>query len=79
MGNISPELSIPDHIVTPSYYNDPENKPQPIDPHTVEIKTSEDIQQMRESCKLASTILKKCKNLIKVSLAKLTNLKQTLL
>uniref|UniRef100_A0A182U821 Methionine aminopeptidase n=1 Tax=Anopheles melas TaxID=34690 RepID=A0A182U821_9DIPT len=55
VGNVSPERAVPEHIVKPPYYyvrNSPstgEGRP--------EIKTREQITGMRESCRLAATIL----------------------
>lgn len=65
-GNVSPELSVPDHIVKPDYYYEYTPPGCPDSTSTPEIKTSEDIQQMRETCKLAANILKSCENIIKV-------------
>lgn len=64
-GNVSPELSVPDHIVKPDYYH--EFTPPGCTEYGVpEIKTSQDIEQMRETCKLAANILKSCHNIVKV-------------
>lgn len=65
-GNVSPELAVPDHIVKPDYYY--EFKPPGIasDASAPEIKNAQDIEQMRETCKLASSILKSCHEIIKV-------------
>lgn len=65
-GNVSPELSVPDHIVKPDYYYEfiaPGNRDNASAP---EIKSLQDIEQMRETCKLAANILKSCENIIKV-------------
>ncbi|KAJ6646083.1 Methionine aminopeptidase 1D, mitochondrial [Pseudolycoriella hygida] len=64
-GKVSPELSVPNHIVKPDYYYK-FTPPGTSDGSSPEIKTFEDIQQMRETCKLAANILKSCQHIIKI-------------
>lgn len=65
-GNVSPELFVPDHIVKPDYYHKFKPPGSTESSSSPEIKTAEDIEQMRETCKLAASILKSCQNIIKV-------------
>lgn len=65
-GNVFPELSVPDHIKKPEYYYEFTPPGCTSTFATPEIKTAADIEQMRESCKLAANILKSCQNIIKV-------------
>uniref|UniRef100_A0A1A9W0P3 Methionine aminopeptidase n=1 Tax=Glossina brevipalpis TaxID=37001 RepID=A0A1A9W0P3_9MUSC len=64
LGNVSPERSVPLEIQKPDYYyrfmppGDSSGEP--------EIKTNEQIKQMRLSCKLTANILKACEDIIKV-------------
>lgn len=65
-GKVSKERwTVPDHIVKPPYY-ETLNKPS-LTSGKIEIKSDEQIAGMRESCRLAANILKKCGELIKVS------------
>lgn len=65
LGNVSPEQAVPEHIVKPDYYYElePQNK-APLD--RTEIKDENAIAHMRASCKLASTILRMCGDIVKV-------------
>lgn len=63
--SVSPELIVPEHIAKPPYYT----TGQPTSsPSRAEIKSKEQINVMRESCRLAAEILNKCGNLISVGL-----------
>jgi methionyl aminopeptidase len=65
-GKVSKERwTVPDHIVKPPYYEIP-NKPSKTTGR-IEIKSEFQIAGMRESCKLAANILKKCSAIIRVS------------
>uniref|UniRef100_A0A336LZH3 Methionine aminopeptidase n=1 Tax=Culicoides sonorensis TaxID=179676 RepID=A0A336LZH3_CULSO len=67
LGNVSPELPVPDHIIKPSYYHKPMIEPSNnIGP--VEIKTPEQIKGMRESCQLAAKILNSVPSILKPGL-----------
>lgn len=61
---MSPENPVPENIPKPHYYYKL-NKPSgfKLEP---EIKSSEEIIGMRESCKLAANILHKCQNIVQV-------------
>lgn len=64
-GEVKSSYEIPDHIVKPHYFyklNDP-----PSFNGLIEIKSQEQIQRIRESCKIAANILKKCHEVVKVS------------
>ncbi|KAG4066691.1 hypothetical protein HA402_007327 [Bradysia odoriphaga] len=65
-GNVFPELPVPDHIVKPDYYYEftPPGRTDTDEPP--EIKTSQDIERMRDACKLAANILKSCRSKIQV-------------
>lgn len=64
-GNVSKERWIvPDNIDKPPYY-ETLNRPS-ITNGKIEIKTNEQIKGMRESCKLAANILRRCGNILKV-------------
>lgn len=65
-GNVSTELLVPDHIVKPDYYYEFTPPGSAEGTSRPEIKTSQDIEQMRETCKLAANILKSCHSIIKV-------------
>lgn len=65
-GNVSPELLVPDHISKPDYYYEYRPPGSTESSTAPEIKTSQDIEQMRETCKLAASILKSCHNIIQV-------------
>ncbi|GAB0099752.1 Methionine aminopeptidase [Sergentomyia squamirostris] len=63
-GKVSAERVIPEHINVPPYYHT-------LDPPTttlgeVEIKSSDVIAGMRESCKLAANILRDCSRIVQV-------------
>ncbi|XP_008195219.1 methionine aminopeptidase 1D, mitochondrial [Tribolium castaneum] len=62
-GNVSPQKTVPDHIVKPSYYAT--GHPTEFIDHP-EIKNLEQIENIRESCKLAANILKKVEYFVKV-------------
>ncbi|XP_035904492.1 methionine aminopeptidase 1D, mitochondrial [Anopheles stephensi] len=67
LGNVSPERRVPEHIPKPPYYfvrNSPSDGEGPS-----EIKTSEQIEGMRESCKLAATILNNACSFAKVGVS----------
>ena len=53
-GKVSEELTVPINIEKPPYF---ENHKPPDPPSLIEIKTNEQIQNMRNSCTLAKTIL----------------------
>lgn len=55
---------VPDHIIKPPYYETPNKPSGTYGP--IEIKNAEQIAGMRESCKLAANILKKCGQILKV-------------
>lgn len=64
LGNVSPELIVPDHIVKPDYYFEYK---QPTSTLGVpEIKTNCDINRMRTTCQMAAKILRNCADIIKV-------------
>lgn len=64
VGKVSEDrFTVPDHIDKPPYYV---TQQRPPDEKEIEIKNAEQIQRMRESCKLAANILKKCGQEIKV-------------
>ncbi|KAL9923769.1 methionine aminopeptidase 1D, mitochondrial isoform 1-T1 [Glossina fuscipes fuscipes] len=64
LGNVSPERSVPLHIEKPDYYYYfmPPGDTSSGEP---EIKTDEQIHQMRVSCKLTANTLKACEGIIK--------------
>ncbi|XP_044265998.1 methionine aminopeptidase 1D, mitochondrial [Tribolium madens] len=62
-GKVSPQKKVPDHISKPSYYAT--GHPTEFIDHP-EIKNLEQIQKMRNSCKLAANILKKVGSYVKV-------------
>uniref|UniRef100_A0A1I8PHN9 Methionine aminopeptidase n=1 Tax=Stomoxys calcitrans TaxID=35570 RepID=A0A1I8PHN9_STOCA len=64
MGNVSAEREVPEHILKPEYYYKP--MPPGFTLGEPEIKTCEQIEHMRNSCKLAASILKSCSDVIKV-------------
>jgi methionyl aminopeptidase len=65
VGKVSPaRQTVPDHIVKPRYY---ETGQKPEQDDFIEIKNEEQIQGMREACKLAANILKRCGNIVRVS------------
>ncbi|XP_058814596.1 methionine aminopeptidase 1D, mitochondrial isoform X2 [Topomyia yanbarensis] len=66
-GNVSPERSVPDHIVKPDYYH-VLNSPKRSEGWP-EIKDEVQIQGMRESCKLAANVLKKACAITKVGIS----------
>ena len=49
------KYNIPNHIKKPIYYNG--KLPIPMENTKIEIKTEEQINKMRKSCKIAKTIL----------------------
>ncbi|XP_075152831.1 methionine aminopeptidase 1D, mitochondrial [Haematobia irritans] len=63
-GNVSAEREIPEHIVKPEYYYKP--MPPGYTLGEPEIKNPEQIENMRNSCRLAARILKSCHDIIKV-------------
>lgn len=64
LGNVSPELPVPDHIIKPDYFYEYK---QPTSTLGVpEIKTNSDINRMRTTCQIAAKILKNCADIIKV-------------
>lgn len=66
IGYVSPELTVSNHIIKPDYYSDPLFQGgSPLD-HP-EIKDAAAIAQMRNSCSLAASILRKCSDVIRVS------------
>lgn len=64
-GKVSSERPVPDHIVKPPYYHVPNQPSNTLGP--IEIKSDEQIQRMRDSCKLAANILESCRALVKVT------------
>lgn len=58
---MGPERPIPDHIDKPLYYY-PSGRVEP--PKVPEIKSADTIQRMRESCRLAAEILRRCGELV---------------
>lgn len=56
---------IPDHITKPEYY---ETGEPCFTPETPEIKSSQQISKMRDSCKLAANVLKAVGQQLKVSI-----------
>lgn len=62
-GTVSPVRPVPEHIKKPSYYKTGQPK---VCPETIEIKSMEEIGQMRESCRLATRILKEVGKYIRV-------------
>lgn len=64
VGKVSKDRwTVPDHIVKPPYY-ETLGRPSRTD-GTIEIKDDEQIAGMRDSCKLAANILKKCGDVVK--------------
>lgn len=63
-GKVSPRKLVPDHIPKPSYYLTGEPTESIDHP---EIKNVQQVQRMRDSCRLAANILKKVGHNIKVS------------
>ncbi|KAL0489424.1 methionine aminopeptidase, mitochondrial [Acrasis kona] len=60
-GNVTPELSVPEHIEKPIYY-----ETRIVDSlHPIEVKTPEQIQGMRGSCLLARRTLELALSLVK--------------
>ncbi|KAG5894785.1 hypothetical protein JTB14_005221 [Gonioctena quinquepunctata] len=64
VGNITPRVSVPDHIEKPSYHST--GIPTEQVPDYPEIKNSEQIARMRDSCQLAASILKRVEKFIEV-------------
>lgn len=64
LGNVSNEREVPDHIVKPSYYFTPMTGPSD-NTGPVEIKNRQQIEGMRESCRLAANILNSVNSLLK--------------
>ena len=60
----SARQTVPENIVTPSYY---ENWSKPEQNDFIEIKNEKQIEGMRAAGKLAANILKKCGTMAKVS------------
>lgn len=54
-GNVSPELIVPENIQCPKYYYEPMT--HKFNNSEIEIKSSQQIEKMRQSCKLAAKIL----------------------
>lgn len=65
-GIVSPRLEVPDHIPKPSYFAT--GVPDDVIPDIPEIKNSEQILRMRDSCKLAASILNKVEKIIEVGM-----------
>ncbi|KAM7354225.1 methionine aminopeptidase 1D, mitochondrial [Cochliomyia hominivorax] len=66
LGNVSTERAVPSHIRVPNYYHETMS---PGNTYGIpEIKTNSQIEKMRESCKLASNILKSCHDIVKVGI-----------
>lgn len=66
LGNVSMERDVPDHIPKPEYYY--QHMAPGFTLGEPEIKNSEQIQNMRNSCKLAARILRSCSEIIKVGI-----------
>lgn len=69
LGNVSSCLIVPDHIKRPDYAAGSLSKnsqPKPSIPKEPEIKSTDDILKMRDSCQLAASILKKCRSVVQV-------------
>ncbi|XP_005188974.3 methionine aminopeptidase 1D, mitochondrial [Musca domestica] len=64
IGNVSEEREVPEHIVKPDYYYKP--MPPGFTLGEPEIKNQQQIECMRNSCKLAAQVLKSCTDIIKV-------------
>lgn len=64
VGKVSPSRSVPDHIQKPSYHA---TGIPPDGPKFPEIKSKEQIEKMRASCRLAANILKKVEDSIEVN------------
>ncbi|XP_057665336.1 methionine aminopeptidase 1D, mitochondrial [Diorhabda carinulata] len=66
-GTVSPRLTVPDHIKKPNYFASgiPDKTNLPLEP---ELKNSLQLLGMRDSCKLAASILNKVEKIIKVGL-----------
>lgn len=65
-GKISPERSVPDHILKPDYYYELNDLSSHDGPG--EIKTPEQISGMRRACALAATILSSAGKLVQIGL-----------
>lgn len=65
VGNVSPSRTVPAHIQKPVYHNTgiPEDGPE-----LPEIKSKEQIEKMRASCRLAADILKRVGNAVEVDI-----------
>lgn len=63
-GNVSDEQHVPDHIVKPSYYFQYEPPRMPVG--FAEVKRDGQIEKLRESCRIAANVLKKCANIVQV-------------
>lgn len=63
-GVISKERKVPENIQKPDYYLI-RNSPSPTIGN-IEIKNAEQIQGMRDSCKLAANILAQCSSILQV-------------
>lgn len=75
VGKVSEDRwTVPDNIIKPPYYEKLNQQSQSYG--TIEIKNDEQIAGMRESCKLAANILKKCGNILKVFSLNQINLNQ---
>lgn len=71
LGNVSACLPVPDHIQRPEYAGGlPNNVARPHGEEP-DIKPSDDILRMRESCQLTSSILKKCRSVVQVIYSRL--------
>lgn len=65
LGTVSECLTVPEHIQRPEYAG---GLTQPsINFKEPEIKTTDDIRRMRDSCRLAASILKKCRSVVQVT------------
>lgn len=62
-GNVSKERKVPDHIEKPHYYS-VRNSPSPTQ-GLIEVKSAEQIEKMRASCRLAAQILRDCCEVVK--------------
>lgn len=66
VGEVSPHrFDVPDHIDKPFYY-ETQGSSKNDTLGAIEIKTADQIERMRESCRLAANILKTCGKKIEV-------------
>lgn len=66
IGNVSPERLVPSDINVPEYFHDLTKPSNTLG--VPEIKNSDQIAKMRQSCCLAANILESCKDVVKVGI-----------